>query len=100
MRNVLKTTLSVFLLLTLFMGVVDSCFDVFFEMDPIEWSDESDNNDEEEDVMKEVLKKRMVYHEVHHQACFLIVHCIVRFSIPPSCLLEGHTGQVTPPPWS
>lgn len=99
MQNVFRTTLSVFLLLTLFWGLVDSCFNVFYETDSIEWSDLSDS-DEEDATLKEQFKKRMVYQEVYHQGHFILVHSIVCFWFTPSCLLEGHTGQVTPPPWA
>lgn len=98
MSNAFRTSLLLFLLLSLSIGVLGTYGSFFEKCDNLEWSEDATDSDEE-GLKKEAFKTCLDFDTVLVYDVFLS-HRIFRLFTTPDCVREGHTGQVTPPPWS
>ncbi len=98
MQNLPKIILSFSLFLTLFIGVTGYYYQIHSKScQGIRISNFSDNN--EEDWHKEDFIKRIVFEHFRNDGIKLLSSQNIHFPHTPDCLLEGHSGQETPPPW-
>ena len=98
MRNTLKILVSISLFTILAIGVTGYYCQIHAKSSISRWSSFSDNN--EEDLLKEDFIKNVIFEEQYSEYLFVFVSPNILFPHPPYCIVEGHTGLVTPPPWS
>lgn len=99
MRHTFKIILSFTLFFILFLGVAGYYYQIHNKScQGIRISNFSDNN--EEDWHKEDFIKQVIFEDSRHDHLFVLAHDNIHFPHPPDCLLEGHSGLVTPPPWA
>jgi len=97
-KSTFRTSILLFLLLSLSIGVLGTYGSFFEKCDKFEWSEDATDSDEE-DLKKEGFKTCFDLDTVHVYEVFLSHRIFILFTTP-DCIREGHTGQVTPPPWS